>query len=530
MNLLGTIPGAAPPSLPLTGVYRVDLPGGPALVAEYGWGAAAQWWSLPPGGGTPQPMAAPAPGLSAPATLTFADRTVTVAADGFEQALATGSPWLWPEGAALSADRVPVASVAGRLYAADPDGAGITGFAMSAGRPGPALAGVSGPTADLSGITALAGTATDGQPFLVAASAGGAVSAWTVGADGRLTATADAPNPGIGGPVRLATFEADGIGHVVAAGAQSSSLTVFRVDPDGGLRVTDHIVDTLATRFGGAAQVDVLQTGGRTYVTAAGTDDGISLFVLRPDGRLHHLATVEDTLAARLDNPGGLALVAGSGQLLVYAGSEWLGGIHGFVQALGTPGVSVTGGAGAETLTGGVGDDMIFGAGGDDWIAGGNGADILMGGGGLDTLTGGSGADVFVPAAGGRRTLVTDFEPGVDRLDLSLWPMLRTAAQLAVTPLGNGTLVQFGAEEVELRRAGGGPLSAAEISAALILTVDRPPAGTASDLVVYGSDGADALVASGPGARLFGRNGDDVLTPVAGPVHLDGGVGRDRVD
>ncbi len=531
MNYLATLSGAAPPGLPLTGLYRATGPGGPMLVADYGWGAAAQWWSLPAGGGLPVPVAAPPPASPVSAVLTFPDRVVGVNAAGFERAMATGAPWLMPDGAALSSARVPVAVVDGHLYAAEPDGAGISGFALADGRPGAALPGVSAATQAVTGITSLAGVVSDGQAFLAAAGAGGAVSLWQVGPDGALTASGLPPdNPGIGGPVRLETFAVDGIGYIVAAGAVSSTLTVMRVDPGGGAVVTDHVMDTLSTRFGGAAQLDVVQAGGRTYVAAAGADDGISLFVLRPDGRLHHLSTVEDTLAARLDNPGGLALVVDGGLIRVYAGSEAIDGVHRFSYATGNVGQWITGGAAAETLTGGAADDMIFGAGGDDVLSGGAGHDILISGGGANTLTGGTGADIFVLHASGRRNVVADFEPGTDRLDLSAWPMLRTAEQLTVSPFGAGATVRFGAEELELRRAGGGQISAAEVAAALILTVDRPPIGTESDLVVLGTDGADVLAASGPGARLFGRNGNDLFVPVAGAVHMDGGAGRDGVD
>ena len=531
MNYLGTLPGTAPSGLPLTGLYRTIGPGGPALVAEYGWGAAAQWWSLPAGGGAPVPMATPPPSSPASAILAFPDRVVEVNATAFERALATGTPWLMPDGAALSAARVMVAVVEGRIYAAEPDGAGISGFALAGGRPGAPLSGVSSVTQGVTGITALAGVVSDGQSYLVAAGSGGAISVWRVGSDGGLAATGlPVDNPGIGGPVRLATFQVDGIGYVVAAGAVSSTLTVMRVDPDGGVTVTDHVMDTLATRFGGAMQLDVLQVGGRTYVAAAGADDGISLFVLRPDGRLHHLSTVEDTLTARLDNPGGVALVADGGLIRVYSGSEAIDGVHRFSFSTGNVGQWITGGPAGETLAGGAGDDMIFGAGGDDVLSGGAGHDILISGGGSNTLTGGTGADIFVLHASGRRNVITDFEPGIDRLDLSAWPMFRHAGQLTVSPFGAGATVQFGAEELELRRAGGGQISAAEVAAALILTVDRPPIGTDSDLVVYGTDGADVLAAPGPGARLFGRNGDDLFIPVAGPVHMDGGAGRDGVD
>ena len=101
------------------------------------------------------------------------------------------------------------------------------------------------------------------------------------------------------------------------------------------------------------------------------------------------------------------------------------------------------GGAGDDTLDGGPGSDTLLGGSGDDALLGGDGYDVLLGGAGNDTLSGGAqddtliggsgadimignvGADIFVfetvsdSVIGGDEDVITDFEPGTDRLDLS---------------------------------------------------------------------------------------------------------------
>ncbi len=57
---------------------------------------------------------------------------------------------------------------------------------------------------------------------------------------------------------------------------------------------------------------------------------------------------------------------------------------------------------------------------GDDLLSGGAGVDRLNGGHGNDTLTGGTEADRFIFIRGGGDDLVTDFQNGIDRLDIHL--------------------------------------------------------------------------------------------------------------
>lgn len=74
---------------------------------------------------------------------------------------------------------------------------------------------------------------------------------------------------------------------------------------------------------------------------------------------------------------------------------------------------------GSDDIKGRAGNDLIMGAGGDDILNGGNGADTIDPGAGTDVMTGGNGEDVFVIGRGRSWNRITDFEAGIDRLDLS---------------------------------------------------------------------------------------------------------------
>lgn len=89
---------------------------------------------------------------------------------------------------------------------------------------------------------------------------------------------------------------------------------------------------------------------------------------------------------------------------------------------------SFLGGEGNDTIYGGsdadlvqveAGADLLFGGAGGDTLIGGEGADELWGGAGNDILTGGGGADLFGFVSGSGSDQITDFEVGIDLLDLS---------------------------------------------------------------------------------------------------------------
>ena len=254
-------------------------------------------------------------------------------------------------------------------------------------------------------------------------------------------------------PSALRVAEAGGVPYLVVAAAGSSSLTTLTFDGDV-YRVADHIVDDRFTRFAGAVTLDTITVNGRSFVATGGADDGLSLFELLPGGRFVHLETFEDTITRFVGNVTAVALVRQGGNLILAAtGQE--GGITVLARPIGGLAAPMTGGAGADTLTGTGADDLLMGGAGDDVLTAGGGDDILVDGTGRDTLRGGAGADIFVFASDGEADRVEDFDPGIDRLDLSAFPGLYSATSLAIAPVAGGARIAFGDEVIELRTADG---------------------------------------------------------------------------
>lgn len=109
----------------------------------------------------------------------------------------------------------------------------------------------------------------------------------------------------------------------------------------------------------------------------------------------------------------------------------------------------IEGGAGNDTLQGNADDDTLSGGTGRDELKGGAGSDRLIATGDGDTLSGGADADtfVFVPATdtGTAMDEITDFDPGIDLIDLSAF-----ASGGALTFMGEGAVLTIGAVYYEL--------------------------------------------------------------------------------
>ncbi|MBB94223.1 MAG: hypothetical protein CML68_06445 [Rhodobacteraceae bacterium] len=307
---------------------------------------------------------------------------------------------------------------------------------------------------------------------------------------------------GINSPAVMATVTLDGQPFVIAGAAGSSSLSVVSID-EGRMTATDHVVDSLDTRFQGASALAATVVDGRAFVVAAGGDDGLTLMSLLPTGRLVVLDTIADTLEMGLDAVDCLALAGQNGVLDIFVGSGTEGGVTQLSYALGTA-VTLVGTAGNDVLTGGAGDD------------------ILVGGQGADQLRGGDGADVFVFDMGdGALDKVMDFQAGTDTLDLSGWTMLRSADQIGFTVLSNGIQLTYAEETLQVFSADGTSLSEADIRAAMTpgsLIHTPVTSTTAEGLVLTGTDGNDTLQ---------GGAGDDFLQGLGGGDALIGGAGID---
>jgi Ca2+-binding RTX toxin-like protein len=140
----------------------------------------------------------------------------------------------------------------------------------------------------------------------------------------------------------------------------------------------------------GEAGNDVLYSGAGDDLLDGGAGNDTASYTHAGAGVTVNLGllTAQDTLGAGTDTLAGIENLIGSN----------------FNDTL-------TGDGAGNRINGGLGDDVLNGGGGDDF---------LIGGLGDNTLTGGSGADTFQWLSGnGGHDVVTDFTPGIDKLDLS---------------------------------------------------------------------------------------------------------------
>ena len=246
---------------------------------------------------------------------------------------------------------------------------------------------------------------------------------------------------GIASPSAMRVVNAFGETWVVVSASGSSSLTVMRVDPAGELIATDHLVDTLHTRFGQATAITTIEVDGQVFLIAGGNDGGVSLFSLLPDGRLTLLETIVEQDGFGLQGITDIAAQQVGDDIQIFVSSA--AGVSHFNISLHNQGISFVADHRGEYIGSGGNDVLSAGQTSGSTLSGGAGDDVLLAGIGITQLSGGAGADLFVLRSGGHETIITDFDPLQDRLDLSAWPMLRSPMQLTITPTSYGAVITY---------------------------------------------------------------------------------------
>ena len=252
-------------------------------------------------------------------------------------------------------------------------------------------------------------------------------------------------------------------------GAGNDFLVVDNTDTvvDGGEGTADVVVadkSTIATGFkfnvAGTSVETVEGNTGNDVINGTGVT--YALNILGGDGR--DTLTGGDGNDTLLGGNGNDTLTGGAGfdQLVGGAGDDTLNAGP-VTSALGD---FLLGGIGNDTLNG-AGNGNLFGEEGNDKINaalndfanGGAGNDVLIGSAGFqelegeagnDTLTGGAGNDFFDFLDGWGADRITDFQLGVDKLNMQNVTGLNVYADLAITDVAGGAQVAFGGNTILL--------------------------------------------------------------------------------
>ncbi len=166
-------------------------------------------------------------------------------------------------------------------------------------------------------------------------------------------------------------------------------------------------------------------------------------------------------------------------------------------------------------VRGGAGTDLLVGTNGADRLFGEADSDGLIGGAGADTLSGGGGRDVFVYRSAAESTtdamdVITDFETGVDRLELSAIG----ATGFTLTAVNGATLLGATTANGTLTIRIEGSIAASDVNVGGVGTIT-------------GSAEGDFLSAAAGGSTVTGNAGADYLLGSAANDWLDGGLGND---
>ncbi len=299
---------------------------------------------------------------------------------------------------------------------------------------------------------------------------------------------------GVSTPTAVETVEAYGKSWVVVAGSGSNSLSVLQLNSDGSLKATDHVLDTLHTRFESVQDLAVVDVNGQVFVVAGGGDDGVSLFTLTPEGQLVHLDSFADTVASGLQNVESLSVAHVGDELQILVTSQQDAGVTVLSVPVDDLGMVRKG---FGTVNGTASNDILSGSILDTTLSGGAGADILIAGAGATTMSGGAGADIFVMQSGSGLSTITDFQAGVDRLDMFDYLMLRSPQQLTFTSTVDGAQIEYRGEIVQVHSASGGALTSTDIFGAGFGGPDHIPVdfGDFGGLTPGSSDGLAGQIA-----------------------------------
>ncbi|MEL6512191.1 MAG: calcium-binding protein [Pseudomonadota bacterium] len=378
------------------------------------------------------------------------------------------------------------------------------------------------------GVTALASIGTDQKSFVLAASASdNSIRSFEIDVAGNLLFVdriGAQEGVGISSPTDIEVVSSFGKNYAVVASTGTSSLTVFELKSDGTFRLTDQINDNRYTFFDTPRSLFSSDVNGWQFFSVGGTENGLSQFVLLPDGTLANVANTPLGTYAEKRRFSEIDGVFANGVLHTLALDAYSDNLAHFQLDLSSLGPAVLSATGTE------GNDLLAAASGDDLLVGNSGDDILFGGGGADTLSGGAGEDLFIVEADQQEDHILDFEKGEDEIDLSRWGRIYSIDQLSFETLADGIRLSWRGESLRITSAKFEPIAVKDLEAAGLFDVWRIPSEEQSGDNSTSSNikpEARSLYGDGTSNALQGGDGNDTLDAGGGDDRLNGGKGAD---
>ena len=332
---------------------------------------------------------------------------------------------------------------------------------------------------------------------------------------------------GLGETVNVSGADStDGVGVDTLGGDDTITNSVLTPGPasvniDGG-------ADSDTTNYNGTAAADTIGVA----------NNGTAVATFTPTGGVQNTTNVENLVV--------------NGQ----AGDDTIQGQNGIASLTH---LTINGGDGNDTLGGGDGDDTLLGGAGNDTIDGNRGSDVALGGGGNDTFVWdpGDGSDT-IEGQGGTDAMDFNGSNANENIDVSAngtrVRLFRDVANITMDLNGIEALnldTLGGTDTVNVHNLTGTGLTAANVNLA---GFDGNPDGSADNVNVFGTDGADNATVggsagvvkvtglgetvnvsggeTGDGVGVDTLGGDDtitnsVLTPGPASVNIDGGADSD---
>lgn len=372
--------------------------------------------------------------------------------------------------------------------------------------------------------------------LLAAVTDGNQIQSYSLGADASLTMIDQigaSDGVGIATPTALITAELENKHYAVLASATSQSLSVFTINWDGTLSLSDHITDNTSSYFAGASHLAQDQYGDWTLIAAAGNDGGVSLFALLPGGLLSPLthspwqSTDGETTATT--GLAGLDIWVIEDALHIYAAASATSrdarGVYVMSFDLSQLGLILHSQTARAQINGSSGNDIFTAQAANQ------------------TLTGGEGDDMFIftensADADGTLGQISDFTSDMDQIDLSALPLLRNASQITLQQDGSDLILHYGEYNLRLRNVSATEFdlntdlsfSAARSLPNLTDTIDDPTLyGTAAANTLEDDDSNGVLLGYDGNDRLIGNGGNDWIEAGTGTDTLNGGNGHDTL-